>query len=73
MRWRDYGLLPGVVDRNGVHIGRVTAAQIDPYGMSGARLTGHALIEGAPRRVRHAIVTMCIGGRQGAAALLEIA
>ncbi|MEA2292528.1 MAG: acetyl-CoA C-acetyltransferase [Solirubrobacteraceae bacterium] len=43
-----------------------------PYGCSGARLTGHALVEGHRRGVRRAVVTMCVGGGQGAAALLEI-
>jgi acetyl-CoA C-acetyltransferase len=43
-----------------------------PYGASGARLVGHALLEGRRRGARRAVVTMCIGGGQGAAALLEL-
>ncbi len=43
-----------------------------PFGMSGARMVGHALLEAARRKERYAVVTMCIGGGMGAAALFEV-
>ena len=57
-------------DRINVNGGAIAVGH--PYGVSGARLVGHALIEGRRRGVKYAVVTMCVGGGQGAAGLFEI-
>ncbi|MDI3306342.1 MAG: acetyl-CoA C-acyltransferase [Acetobacteraceae bacterium] len=58
-------------DRLNVNGGAISIGH--PYGMSGARMTGHALIEAKRRGGRFVVITMCIGGGQGAAGLFEVA
>ena len=61
----------GIPDEN-LNVNGGAIAVGHPYGMTGSRLVGHALIEGRRRGVRNVVVTMCIAGGMGAAALFEV-
>jgi acetyl-CoA C-acetyltransferase len=61
------------IDYNKLNVNGGSIAIGHPFGMSGARMVGHALLEGKRRGVKYVVITMCIGGGMGAASLFEVA
>ncbi len=61
------------IDYNKLNVNGGSISIGHPFGMSGARMVGHSLLEGKRRGVKYAVVTMCIGGGMGAASLFEVA